>query len=286
MTTESSVENAVETSVESAEAATTPAARPGVRWPSTETLITSATLGGIGLLWYGVSVSGLVPPYFVPTPMQTWQSFLRILDEGYRGHTIWSHLLASLWRVLLAYGASALIGVPLGLAMGSDRRIAAIFDLPIEFYRPLPPLAYYTLLVIWLGIDNASKVALLFLAALPPVVIATATGVRSVRTDYLHGAQALGAGRWQLFRYVIFPACLPDIFTGLRVSIGFTYTTLVAAEMVAGVDGVGWMVLDASKFLQSDVIFVGIILMGITGAALDAGIRWLDRTLVPWRGKV
>lgn len=263
-----------------------PTSPPLWRWRvRSETIITLLTIAAILLLWGGVSVSGLVPPYFVPTPMQTWQTFLRILSEGYRGHTIWEHLWASLARVLLAYGASALIGVPLGLAMGSDRRIAAVFDLPIEFYRPLPPLAYYTLLVLWLGIDNASKVTLLFLAALPPVVIATATGVRSVRSDYIHGAQSLGASRWQVFRHVIFSACLPDIFTGLRVSIGFTYTTLVAAEMVAGVDGVGWMVLDASKFLQSDVIFVGIILMGITGALLDAGIRWLDRAIVPWRGK-
>jgi taurine transport system permease protein len=256
------------------------------RWRlQAEPIITILTIGGILLLWYAVTASGLVPPYFVPSPQRTWQTFLRILQEGYRGHSLWEHWLASLTRVLVAFGASALIGVPLGLAMGSDRRVAAVFDLPLEFYRPLPPLAYYTLLVIWLGIDNASKVALLFLAALPPVVIATATGVRSVRSDYIHGAQSLGASRWQLFRHVIFPACLPDIFTGLRVSIGFTYTTLVAAEMVAGVNGIGWMVLDASKFLQSDVIFVGIILMGITGAVLDAGVRWLDWLVVPWRGK-
>ncbi|MFN8439440.1 MAG: ABC transporter permease [Caldilineaceae bacterium] len=250
-----------------------------------ETWITIITVATLLLVWYVVTASGWVPDYFVPRPAQTWRTFLRILSEGYRGHSLWEHLFASLSRVLLAFVASGLIGVPLGLAMGSDRRIAAIFDLPIEFYRPLPPLAYYTLLVIWLGIDNASKVALLFLAALPPVVIATATGVRSVRAEYLHGAQSLGASRWQLFRHVIFPACLPEIFTGLRVSIGFTYTTLVAAEMVAGVNGVGWMVLDASKFLQSDVIFVGIILMGITGALLDALVRWLDRWIVPWRGK-
>lgn len=256
------------------------------RWRlQAEPIITILTIGSILLLWYAVTASGLVPPSFVPSPQRTWQTFLRILQEGYRGHSLWEHWLASLTRVLMAYVASALIGVPLGLAMGSDRRVAAIFDLPLEFYRPLPPLAYYTLLVIWLGIDNASKVALLFLAALPPVVIATATGVRSVRSEYIHGAQSLGASRWQLFRHVIFPACLPDIFTGLRVSIGFTYTTLVAAEMVAGVNGIGWMVLDASKFLQSDVIFVGIILMGITGAVLDASVRWLDRLVAPWRGK-
>ena len=258
----------------------------GWRWRlAPETVITVGTILVILLLWYAVSVSGIVPPYFVPTPMQTWQTFLRILEEGYRGHTIWEHLLASLSRVLLAFGASAVIGVPLGLAMGSDRRIAAVFDLPIEFYRPLPPLAYYTLLIIWLGIDNASKVALLFLAALPPVVIATATGVRAVRSDYLHGAQALGTGRWQLFRYVIFPACLPDIFTGLRVSIGFTYTTLVAAEMVAAVSGIGWMVLDASKFLRSDVIFVGIFIMGGIAVALDWLLRWVMRSHLTWVGR-
>jgi len=250
-----------------------------------EPYITAATLGVILLAWYGISTSGLVPAYFVPTPRQTWLTFLRILADGYRGHTLAEHLLASLTRVLLAFGAGALVGVPLGLAIGSSTRVAAMFDWPLEFYRPLPPLAYYTLLVLWLGIDNASKVALLFLAALPPLVIATAAGVRSVRSDYINGARSLGANRWQVFWQVIFPACLPEIFTGLRVSIGFTYTTLVAAEMVAGVNGIGWMVLDASKFLQSDVIFVGIILMGVTGALLDATVRFIERLVIPWRGK-
>ena len=250
-----------------------------------EPYITAATLGVILLAWYGISTSGLVPAYFVPTPRQTWLTFLRILADGYRGHTLAEHLLASLTRVLLAFGAGALVGVPLGLAIGSSTRVAAMFDWPLEFYRPLPPLAYYTLLVLWLGIDNASKVALLFLAALPPLVIATAAGVRAVRSDYINGARSLGANRWQVFWQVIFPACLPEIFTGLRVSIGFTYTTLVAAEMVAGVNGIGWMVLDASKFLQSDVIFVGIILMGVTGALLDATVRFIERLVIPWRGK-
>ncbi len=118
------------------------------------------------------------------------------------------------------------------------------------------------------------------------MVIATSAGVRTVREDYINGARSLGASRRQVFRHIIFPACLPDIFTGLRVSIGFTYTTLVAAEMVAGVNGIGWMVLDASKFLQSDVIFVGIILMGITGVLLDWAVRAIERIVVPWRGRV
>ena len=101
----------------------------------------------------------------------------------------------------------------------------------------------------------------------------------------IQSAQSLGASRWQVFRHVIFPSCLPDIFTGMRVSIAFTYTTLVAAEMVAATSGVGWMVLDASKFLRSDVIFVGNIVMGLTGIALDRLIRIAERRVVPWKGR-
>ncbi len=232
-----------------------------------------------------IASSGRVPAYFVPTPAATWRAFLDIAAHGYRGHSLLEHLGASLARVLLAFAGSTVLGIVIGLGIGSSRRVAAAVNPFIEFYRPLPPLAYYTLLVIWLGIGDASKVALLLLAGLPPVVIATASGVRSVRADYVHGAQSLGATRAQVFRHVIIPSALPDILTGLRVSIGFTYTTLVAAEMVAGVNGVGWMVLDASKFLQSDVIFVGIVLMGGTGLALDASLRGLEHVLVPWRGK-
>jgi taurine transport system permease protein len=110
-------------------------------------------------------------------------------------------------------------------------------------------------------------------------------GVRGVSQERIQAAQSLGASRWQVFRHVIFPSCLPEIFTGMRVSIAFTYTTLVAAEMVAATSGVGWMVLDASKFLRSDVIFVGNIVMGLTGIALDRLIRIVERRVVPWKGR-
>jgi taurine transport system permease protein len=163
--------------------------------------------------------------------------------------------------------------------------VRAVFDPLVEFYRPLPPLAYYTLLVIWLGIENGSKIALLYLAAFPPLSVAAMAGVRGVSPERIQGAASLGASRWQVFRHVILPSCLPDIFTGMRVSIGFTYTTLVAAEMVAATSGIGWMVLDASKFLRSDVIFMGNIVMGLTGIGLDRLIRLGERRFVPWKGR-
>jgi taurine transport system permease protein len=242
-------------------------------------------VGALLLVWQLIAASGRVPSYFLPTPVRTWQTFLDIAVHGYRGHSLLEHLTASLGRVLLAFAGSALLGVPIGLLAGSSRRIHGLVTPVLEFYRPLPPLAYYTLLVIWLGIGDLSKVTLLLLAGLPPVVIATTGAVGGLRPDFINGARSLGATRWQVFRYVVLPGCLPEIFTGLRVSIGFIYTTLVAAEMVAGVNGLGWLVLDASKFLQSDVIFVGIFLMGITGFLLDAILRTIERAAVPWRGR-
>ena len=259
------------------------AARPSalrVEW-----ILTALTLGSIFLAWYAIARYRLVSDLFVPHPAAVWAAFVDVLTEGYRGETLARHLADSLYRVVAGFALAVVTAVPLGLAIGYSPRIRAIFDPLIEFYRPLPPLAYYTLLVIWLGIENASKIALLYLAAFPPLSVAAMAGVRGVSPERIQGAQSLGATRWQVFRHVILPSCLPDIFTGMRVSIGFTYTTLVAAEMVAATSGVGWMVLDASKFLRSDVIFMGNIVMGLTGIALDRIIRLAERRIVPWKGK-
>jgi len=250
-----------------------------------EPILTVLTLVSILLAWYAIARFRLVSELFVPHPLSVWQAFVDIATDGYRGGTLLHHLLDSLYRVLAGFSLAVVTAVPLGLAIGYSSKVQAIFDPLIEFYRPLPPLAYYTLLVVWLGIENESKIALLYLAAFPPLSVSAMAGVRGVPAERVQGARCLGASRWQVFRYVIFPSCLPDIFTGMRVSIGFTYTTLVAAEMVAATSGIGWMVLDASKFLRSDVIFMGNIVMGLTGIALDRIIRIAERRVVPWRGK-
>jgi taurine transport system permease protein len=250
-----------------------------------EPLLTALTLTGILLAWYLVAEFRLVPELFVPHPAAVWLAFVETLTEGYRGGTLLAHLADSLYRVLVGFALGVVTAVPIGLLIGWSPKARAVVDPIIEFYRPLPPLAYYTLLVIWLGIENASKIALLYLAAFPPLSIAAMAGVRAVPLERVQGARSLGASNWQVFRYVIFPSCLPDVFTGMRVSIGFTYTTLVAAEMVAATSGIGWVVLDASKFLRSDVIFMGNIVMGLTGIALDRLIRVAERRVVPWKGK-
>lgn len=241
-------------------------------------------VGAVVLLWALVAELVLVPELFLPHPRSVMRSFVNLSLSGYRGGTLAFHLAASMRRVLIGFLLALPTAVPLGLAMGYSRRVRAFLDPLIEFYRPLPPLAYYTLLIVWLGIGEESKVALLFLAAFPPLSISAMSGVASVPAERVQSALTLGATRAQVFRHVIFPSCLPSIFTGMRVSIGFTYTTLVSSEIVAATSGVGWMVLDAGRFLRTDVIFVGIIVMGITGLLLDRVVRLFERRFVPWNG--
>jgi taurine transport system permease protein len=249
---------------------------------SSERAISLGSVAVIFLLWYTVTALKWVNPLFLPAPGLVWSAFVEILQNGYKGNSLGYHIFESMFRLVSALLVAILTAIPLGMLCGFSKPIRAALDPIIEFYRPLPPLAYYTLLVIWLGIENPSKIALLFLAAFAPLFLAVVSGVERISIDRINGARSLGASGWQLFLHVIFPSCLPEIFTGLRTAIGVSYSTLVAAEMVAAVSGIGWMVLDASKFLRSDIIFVGIIIMGLIAILIDAGIRWVQKTQLPW----
>ncbi len=250
-----------------------------------ELSISIATFLILGIAWYLVTKFKLVSNVFVPTPAKVLKCFGDLILEGYKGTPLFKHLADSLYRLLNAYLMAILFAIPLGLASGYNRRIRAVFDPLVEFYQSLPPLGYYSLLIIWLGIENKSKITLLFLAAFAPIYISAMSGVKSVREDYINGAYTLGASKGQVFWHVILPASLPYIFTGLRTSMAIAFGTLVAAEMVASITGIGWMVFDASRFLQSDVIFAGLIVMGITSIILDRTIRFAESKIVPWKGK-
>jgi taurine transport system permease protein len=242
-------------------------------------------IAAVLIAWVVIARLEVVPELFVPSPRSVWTAFIEVSTDGYRGETLLRHVAQSLGRLLIGFGAAAIVAIPLGVMMGLHAPLRRVLDPLIDLYRPLPPLAYYTLLIVWLGIGEASKIALLFLAAVPPMVISATEGVRSINRRRLESASALGASRRQILLHVAFPSCLPDIFTGLRVGMGFAYTTLVSAEIVAASRGVGWMVLDASRFLRTDVIFVAIIIMALTGWGLDRLIRLLESALVPWRGR-
>ncbi|MFC3789296.1 ABC transporter permease [Paenibacillus sp. GCM10012307] len=235
--------------------------------------------------WWIVTANGWVKPLFLPSPPDVWRAFTDMVTSGYKGSPLALHIWDSMYRLGAAFALALLTAVPLGILSGSNKWVQAALYPFIEFYRPLPPLAYYTVLVLWLGIEDASKIMLLFLAAFAPLYIAVVSGVKRVPSDRINGARSLGASKWKIYVHIILPSCLPEIFIGIRTAVGVAYTTLAAAEMVAAVTGIGWMVLDASKFLRSDIVFAGIIMMGLIAILIDIAIRSLERKIVPWSGK-
>ena len=186
-----------------------------------------------------------------------------------------------------AFFLAVLTAVPVGILMGVNRVARDIFDLLVEFYRPLPPLAYLPLVVIWMSIGEGSKILLIYLAMFAPLALSARAraGVRSVAVEQIHAAYSMGGSRRQVLFHVIVPAALLDILTGMRIAIGFGWTTLVAAEMVAAIAGLGFMVLTASKFMATEVVVLGILVIGALALLFDLGMRWLERRLVPWKGK-
>lgn len=256
---------------------------PRRRRVSVEQMLTAATIAVLVGSWFVLTHYELVNPLFLPAPEAVWEAFVTTATKGYQGSLLYQHIIASVTRVLIGWSLACVVGIPLGLLMGLNRKAKAIFDPIIEFYRPLPPLGLYTLIVLWLGIGEESKIALLFLAALPPISISAMEAAAGVDKAYVKVVLSLGATRAQVIRHVFLPACLPGICTGMRISLGFAYSVLVAAEIVAATAGIGWMVWDAAKFLLSDVVIMGLIVLGLTGLVLDRVIRWLERALTPWR---
>ncbi|NBT56505.1 MAG: ABC transporter permease subunit, partial [Betaproteobacteria bacterium] len=189
-------------------------------------------------------------------------------------------------RVFAAFFLACLLAIPIGIAMGMSRVWRGIFDPPIELYRPLPPLAYLPLIIIWFGIDELPKVLLIFLSCFAPLAMAARSGMRSASQEQMNAAYSMGASYTQVIRHVVLPAAMPEILVGMRVSIGFGWSTLVAAEMVAANVGLGQMVLNASNFLRTDIVVMGIIVIGVVAYMFDLLMRWIEDKLVPWKGRV
>jgi len=249
------------------------------RWISVLTLV------ALVVVWWAVTATGLIEPLFLPPPSAVLQKGWLLVTSGYMDSTLWQHLAASLSRIGLGLGFAVLTAVPVGIAIGANRIARGVLDPLIEFYRPIPPLAYLPLIVIWCGIGELSKVLLIYLAIFAPIAIATATGVRTVDPAKLRAAQSLGATRAQLIRHVILPSALPDILTGVRIGLGVGWSTLVAAELIAATSGLGFMVQSAAQFLVTDVVVLGILVIALIAFAMEMGLRALQRKWVPWHGQ-
>jgi taurine transport system permease protein len=248
--------------------------------------ISIVTVIAIFALWWVATHFGWIRDIFLPQPERIVTSFVEAWNgEIQGGKPLWEHFMWSLIRVFAAFVLACVTAVPVGIAMGVSRLWRGLFDPPVEFYRPLPPLAYLPLIVIWFGIEETAKIVLIYLACFAPLAMAARAGVKSVMIEQINAAYSMGASKWQVIRHVIIPAAMPEIFTGMRIAIGFGWTTLVAAEMVAATAGLGQMVLNASNFLRTDVVIMGIVVIGAVAYLFDLLMRYVERLVVPWKGK-
>ncbi|MGB8406439.1 MAG: ABC transporter permease [Mycobacterium sp.] len=241
--------------------------------------------------WQLAAASGIWNQTFVPYPIAVWRAFVEVSTShenvrGYAGYLLVEHLYMTWRRVVAGVLVGVPIGVGLGLLMGSIGWLRTLLEPGLTFLRALPPLSYLFLLVIWLGIDEAPKIALLALAALPPVAVATTAAVVAVPVGLTEAARALGASRIQVIRDVVVPSAAPEAFTGVRLAVGMAYASVVAAELFNGIPGVGGLIKDAGNYNNTPVVLVGIIAIGLSGLAIDGFLRVVERRVVPWRGRV
>ncbi len=227
----------------------------------------------------------LVNPLSFPSIRDTFSAGVSFISDGYRGFSAWEHTWASLWRVLRGMFWGTLFGVPIGLAMGLSSKARGFFDPLVEAGRPIPPLALLSLFAVAFGIGDASAVPLLIFASIWIMIIAARAGVRNASLPKVRASYSLGASKWQLLRRVLLPNALPEIFTGLRVALGVSWGTLVAAELTGVTDGLGATISQAKNFSQTDTIVVGIVIIALIGVLMDVLLRFLENVLVPWQGK-
>lgn len=237
------------------------------------------------LAWLLVGQQKLIDPLLLPGPLEVLETGRLLIIEGYRQVALWQHIAVSLGRAMVAFVVATLTGIPLGLMMGRSRVLNAVLDPFVQFLRPLPKLALIPLVIVWFGIGEFSKFLLIYLATFLTVVVSAAAAVQNVQEERIRAAQSLGVSGTQLFRYVILPSALPELFTGVRVAVGIGWTTLIAAEMIASSSGLGWMVINASSYLRTDVVMLGILLLGGLGYLLDLSLVTSQRAIVHWGGK-
>ncbi|MFF9313931.1 ABC transporter permease [Streptomyces sp. NPDC014748] len=241
--------------------------------------------------WQLLAASGTWSQTLVPPPARVWDAFVDVSTthdgvRGYNGTYLIEHLGISLRRIAFGAGIGIAAGVVFGLLMGTVGWLRSLFEPWITFLRTLPPLAYFSLLIIWLGINEEPKITLLAVAAFPPVAVSTTTAVAAVPSSLVEAARALGGSRWDVVKDVIVPSALPETLTGVRLAVGVAYSSLVAAELVNGLPGIGGMVKDAANYNNTPVVLVGIIAIGVSGLVIDGLLLRLERAVVPWRGRV
>ncbi len=236
-------------------------------------------------LWVLVTEMGWIRPILLPSPMDVARSFIDMVVNGYSGVSLLTHFLASISRVGTAFVIGSVLGIAIGMLRGRIAKFDALFLVPSEMLRPIPPLGLIPLFILWFGIGELSKVLLILVSVFLIMMVSAQAGAKGCTMDAIRAAQTCGANRFQVFRFVVFPSALSQIMTGLRVALGTALSILVASELLGGDRGLGFIVLDAANFFRTTYVFSGIIIIGAVGLISDRGLSYLSRRVVHWEGR-
>ncbi len=233
--------------------------------------------------WLATAVTGLISAARFPAPREVWDAFNQITSEGYGNGRLHQHVLHSLKLVAMGFSVAIAVGVPLGLLMGHSRKAEALINPSFLLLRPIPPLAWIPLAIVWLGLGDAAKILVIFVAAFVPSVINSYTGVRNIDAPVLEAAQMLGIRGWKLVTEVLVPGAFPMIFTGLRLSLQASWTTLVAAELIGSLYGLGSILNQGAQDIYPAMILVAMVAVAICGGLTTALLAKLESVAMPWR---
>ena len=242
-------------------------------WPPLAVL-----LAIVAIWWYAVIATESL---IFPTPAQVVTGTMELVEDG----SLWEHIGASLMRVGVGFSLAILVAVPMGLWMGRVEGAFRTLNPVFQILRPISPIAWIPVAILWFGVGNASPVFLIFIAAVFPMIVQTAAGVHTIEKRYLRAAENFGVSRSKLFRQVIVPAVLPEIIVGMRISLGVAWLVVVAAEMIALRSGLGYLIIDSRNAgNRYDLVIAGMIIIGLIGLALDGIMRLLEKLkVVRWR---
>ena len=244
-----------------------------------------AAVLGLLALWAAVTMSGMVGPAYLPTPQGMVTEFIGLVQDGYKNKPLWSHIQASLMRTISGFCIGAAIGIPLGLLSGYNRIVGAVFSPIMAFVRPIPPIAFIPMAVLYFGLGETGKIVLILFTAFNYAFVNAHAGAAGVPMAYFRAAQSLGLSKSQTFFRVVVPAAVPQIFTGLKVALALSWAVVVAAELVGAQAGLGFMIADAAQLFRIPVVFIGIALIGAIGLALNAMLTGAEDKLVHWKGR-
>jgi sulfonate transport system permease protein len=230
------------------------------------------------ILWEVLSRKGLIRPTILPPPSAIWTTLVEMLRSG----ELLNHLWTSIWRVIQGFTVGAGLGLVAGFLIGLSPRTERALVLITGLLRPIPIIAWVPVLILWMGIDESSKVTVIAIGCFWPVLLNVIHGIRNTDKKYLEVATILEKNRFTLLTKVVFPSALPSIFTGVRIGIGIAWMSVVGAEMIAASSGVGYMIMYARELSQADVMLVGVASIGITGLMIDCLIRRLEGRFLKW----